>query len=68
MSNTKTIEPTVLNKKEFRGTAANSVYVGRPSIWEIRSLSGETAHAMRSSRNTRPGSCSIRRCSRSSTA
>jgi hypothetical protein len=33
MSNTKTIEPTVLNKKEFRGTAANSVYVGRPSIW-----------------------------------
>jgi Domain of unknown function (DUF4326) len=25
--------PTVLNKKQLRGSVTNSVYIGRPSIW-----------------------------------
>ena len=33
MSNTNGTQPKVLNKKELRGPVANSVYVGRPSIW-----------------------------------
>jgi len=33
MNNTNTIQPKVLNKNEPRGAVANSVYVGRPSIW-----------------------------------
>lgn len=33
MSNTNGTQPKVLHKKELRGPVANSVYVGRPSIW-----------------------------------
>jgi Domain of unknown function (DUF4326) len=25
--------PSILNKKQLRGTVANSVYIGRPSMW-----------------------------------
>ena len=34
MSNSQTVEqPRVLNKKHWRGSVANAVYIGRPSIW-----------------------------------
>lgn len=29
----KSAQPQVLNKKQLRGSVANSVYIGRPSIW-----------------------------------
>ncbi len=29
----KPVQPRVLNKKQLRGSVANSVYIGRPSIW-----------------------------------
>ena len=34
MGNSQTVEqPRVLNKKHLRGSVANTVYIGRPSIW-----------------------------------
>ena len=33
MSNLQASEPRVLNKKQLRGSIANTVYIGRPGIW-----------------------------------